>query len=100
MTRALFVAALVACGGHARSPRGTPSGDAVVVVTSNVSDAQLYVDGRLVGPVAALRGGIAIDPGRHRMELRHDDYFSRYVDLDLKKAEKQTIAVEMMPVLP
>ena len=97
---ALVLAALLACGARTPAPRGAPAGDAVVIITSNVADAQLYIDGHLVGPVSALRGGIAIDPGKHRMELRHDDYFSRYVELDLQRAAKQTIAVEMMPVLP
>jgi hypothetical protein len=99
-SRVLVFAALFAC--HA-TPRGTARvapGDAIVLVTANVADAQLYVDGKLVGPVASLRGGVAIDPGKHRVEVRADDHFSRYLELDLKKSEKKTIALELEPVLP
>ena len=88
-----------ACGPKP-APNGPSPNDAVVLITSNVSDAQVYVDGRLVGPLAVVRRGIAFDPGRHRIELRHDDYFSRYVELDLRRAEKKQVALEMAPVLP
>ena len=56
--------------------------------------------GRFVGPVNILRGGIAVDPGKHRVELRHDDYFSRYVELDLARAEKKQLELSLAPVLP
>ena len=95
----LLVAALAACGPKPE-PVGPAAGDAVLYVKSNVSDATIWVDGRLVGPLSAVRAGIAVDPGRHRLELRHDDYFSRYVELDLRKAERKKLQLEMAPVLP
>jgi hypothetical protein len=90
---------LAACGP--KPGPATPVGaDAVLFVKSNVSDAQIWVDGRLVGPLNVVRGGIAVDPGRHRIELRRDDYFSRYVELDLAKGVTQKLQLEMAPVLP
>ncbi len=95
----VLVVALAACGPKP-APTGPSAGDAVLFVKSNVSDAQVWVDGRLVGPLAVVRGGIAVDPGRHRLELRHDDYFSRYVELDLHQSEHKKLSLDMAPVLP
>ena len=95
----LVLAPLSACGAKP-APHGPSANDAVVYVSSNVSDAQVYVDGRFVGPLAVVRRGIAFDPGRHRVELRHDDYFSRYVDLDMHRAERKKLQLQMAPVLP
>ena len=90
---------LAACGPKP-APAHAAGADAVLFVKSNVSDAQVWVDGRLVGPLNVVRGGIAVDPGRHRLELRHDDYFSRYLELDLAKGSTQKLQLEMAPVLP
>ena len=99
MKRAALLAALVACG--AKPPKSAMSpDDALVYVRANVGDAQVWLDGRLVGPVNAVRAGIAVDPGHHRLELRADDYFSRYVELDLGRAERRKLALELAPVLP
>ncbi|CAN5730206.1 hypothetical protein BH11MYX1_BH11MYX1_52490 [soil metagenome] len=73
---------------------------AVVIVTSNLADAQVYVDGRFVGAISFVKAGMALDPGRHRFELRHDDYFSRFAELDLHKAEKKQLELVLSPVLP
>lgn len=95
----LLLLALVACGPKA-GPSGPRPSDPVVFVHSNVADAQVYVDGRFVGPINVFKGGIALDPGKHRIELRHEDYFSRYVELDLARAEKKKLQLELAPVLP
>jgi hypothetical protein len=94
-----LVAVLAACGPKPAPNRIAPT-DAIVFVASNVTDAQVYVDGRFIGPVQVVRGGIAIDPGKHRLELRHDEYFSRYVDLELGRAERKKLQLEMAPILP
>lgn len=90
---------LVACGAAAPK-HGRAEGDAIMYLGSNLADAQVYVDGRFVGPINLVKAGIAVDPGKHRVELRHDDYFSRYAELDLKKAEKKTLQLDLAPVLP
>jgi hypothetical protein len=91
--------ALTACGPKP-APNGVTRDDAIVQIKCNVADAQIYMDGRFVGPVNIVRAGIAVDPGKHRLELRHDDYFSRYVELDLHRAERKRLQLEMAPILP
>ncbi len=103
MTRAVAVAfavALVGCGGHPKSTSGVGAEDAIFYIRSNVGDANVFVDGRFIGPVTVLRGGIAVEPGKHRLELRHDEYFSRYVDLDLARADRKKLLITLAPVLP
>ena len=95
----VLVAALAACGGR-QKPHQVDGDDAIVVIRSNVTDANVFVDGRYYGSVRMLRGGLAFEAGKHRVELRHDEYFSRYVELDLKRAERKQLDLELAPVLP
>ena len=106
MTRALAACAavtaaltLAACSGAQKTSR-VDRDDAIVMIASNVADANVFVDGRYYGPVKMLRGGLAFEPGAHRLELRHEDYFSRYVELNLGRAERRTLQVDLAPVLP
>jgi hypothetical protein len=89
----------VACGA-APVPGGVTAADAVIYVNSNVRDAQVYVDGRFVASLDALRGGVALEPGAHRFELRHEDYYSSYLELQLARAERKHVAIEMAAILP
>jgi hypothetical protein len=91
---------LAACGGGQVRSGGVDRDDAIVQVKSNVRDAQVFVDGRFIAPLHAVGGGIAVEPGFHRFELRHDDYFSSYLELDLSRAERKRVEMEMAPVLP
>ena len=99
MKRVVLVLALAACGARQPTGRVDPD-DAIVTIKSNVTDANVYVDGRYYGLVKMLRGGLAFEAGKHRLELRHEDYFSRYVELDLKRAEKKRLELDLAPVLP
>ncbi len=103
MTRWLVIVGLglglAACGAPP-AVNGVRGGQAVIYVTSNVTDAQVYVDGRFIGALTMLHGGLALDPGHHRLELRHDDYFSRYAELAVTRAERTKLDLEMKPVLP
>jgi hypothetical protein len=94
-----LVAMAIACSPRA-APRGPKSDDAVVVLKSNVRDAQVYIDGRFVAPLNALRGGVALAAGAHRLELRHEDYFSSYLELELARAERRTVALDLAAILP
>lgn len=101
MSRAFLVASwfAVACGPKI-GPNGVTSEDAIVYVRSNVRDAQVYVDGRFIAPLSALRGGVAVEPGTHRFELRREDYFSSYLELSLARAQRKKITMEMAAILP
>lgn len=90
--------ALAACGGtpHVASHKE----DAIVFVGSNVKDAQLFVDGRFVATLEALRGGVSVEPGAHRLELRHDDFFSSYAEVTVGKSERKKLSLDMAPILP
>jgi hypothetical protein len=89
-----------ACGGKAVYSGGVDADDAIVKVRSNVRDAQVYVDGRFIAPLDAVRAGIAVEPGFHRFELRRDDYFSSYLELELGRAERRQVQMELAPILP
>lgn len=97
MRRLAVLVAALAC--RTMTPTGVAHNEALVVITSNVGDAHIYVDGRLIGPVRALAAGIAVDPGMHRIELRHDDYFSRYAEVTLGTAQTQRLTLEMARIL-
>ena len=100
MPGGVLVAVLAACSGPKVAPNGVTRNDAIVVFRSNVRDAQVYVDGRFVAPLNAIGGGVAVEPGTHRFELRHDDYFSSYLELTLARAERKKVALELAPILP
>ena len=95
----MLLVVLGACGPKV-GPSGVSSSDAIVQFKSNVRDAQMFVDGRFIAPLTALGGGVAVEPGVHRFELRHDDYFSSYLELELEKAERRKVAMDLAPVLP
>ena len=90
---------VAACGPQVGPGRNRVD-DAIIVVKSNVRDAQVYIDGKFIAPLNAIGGGIAILPGPHRFELRHDDYFSSYAELTIVRAEHKKLAIDLAPVLP
>ncbi len=99
MTRVLVLVALAGCGA-ASSSGGAARSDAIVLVQSNVRDAQIFIDGRFITFLHAAGAGIALKPGVHRFELRHDDYFSSYLELSLTRAERKKVSMAMSPILP
>ena len=99
MTRAAILLAVAACSGQVKKT-GSTRDDAVIVFKSNVKDAQLFVDGRHVASLDALRGGVAVEAGTHRFELRHEDYFSSYLELKLARAERKKLTLDLAPILP
>jgi hypothetical protein len=85
--RLAAVVLVAAC--HPQEPTtGVLPTDAIVSIHSNVRDAELFVDGRDVGPLLAERGGVALVPGFHRLEL------------ELGRAERKKVAMDMSPILP
>jgi hypothetical protein len=106
MTRllALMIAsagALAACG-HPPTPSSSriAASDAIVRIRSAVADAGLWIDGRFIGAVGDLRGGVALEPGTHRLELRHEAYFVDYEELSLTPGQRLTLTIELSPILP
>jgi hypothetical protein len=97
--RLALLSLLLACGPKTVQT-GVTRDDAILSIKSNVRDAQVYVDGRFVTPLDAAGGGIAVTPGTHRFELRHEDYFSSYLELTLSKAERKKVSMELAPILP
>ena len=100
MRAAALIVALAACGARQTDVNAPREGDAIVKITSTVPDASLWVDGRYIGTIGALRGGISIAAGTHRLELRHDDYFSRYAELTVRAKEHRALALDLAPRLP
>ncbi len=97
----LLAVMLAACGPpHVADPTAISAEDAIVKITSTVPDASLWVDGRYIGTIGAMHGGIAIAAGTHRLELRHDDYFSRYAELTVRAREHRQLALDLAPRLP
>jgi hypothetical protein len=91
-----------ACGGRGepRAPSRIAATDAIVRIRAEVEDASLWIDGRFIGAVGSLRGGVALHPGPHRLELRHEAYFVHYQELDLTPGQRLTLDVELAPLLP
>lgn len=102
MTPRIVIAVLLAagCGQAQRGVHGATRDDAIVYFSANVKDAGVWVDGLFIGGIESLHGGIAIDPGTHRIEVRHDDYFAYYEEVAVKAGERRTLEVALAPVLP
>jgi hypothetical protein len=93
-----LVLGALACGP--RSSDGPKIPRAVLRIVSNVPDAKIWIDERYIGPVAALPGGMRIAAGEHRLELRHDRYHTRYIELKLAPNEVRTVEVTLAEALP
>ena len=97
MKRIVLLAALAACGGTQKHGGGD---EAVVKITSNVRDAQLYVDGRYIAPISSLGGGVLVEPGAHRLELRSDEHFSAYLEVSVAGGDRKTVEMKLAARLP
>jgi hypothetical protein len=91
----LLLAGPLGCAG--RSPAPEPA-SALVSFESNVGDAEVWVDD--VFHPEALRRGIRLRAGAHRIEIRHDDYHERYFEVTLVAGEQRTLDARMAAVLP
>jgi len=89
---------LAGCGGAA--PKGETRRDAVLVLEVGYKDASIWVDGRFVAEVGQARGGVAVSPGAHRVEVRRDGYHTFYALVTVGPGERRAIAVELAEELP
>ena len=93
--------ALPACGGPSVNPRTkVAKSDAIIKLQCNVTSAELWVNDRFVAHVRNLRGGIALSPGQHRVEFRHDSHHTHYELLTVTTRERRTLTVTMAEILP
>jgi hypothetical protein len=93
------VVLLAGCGASTRG-RGPDRNDAIIRVAAEVPDAELWVNDRFVGHVRSLRGGVALSPGAHRIEIRHDGYHTHYEVLTVAARERRTLTVDLAQILP
>jgi hypothetical protein len=98
--RALVLLALLAIGCGGRNGPDTGATTALVVIRCEVEDATVWVDGHYIQEVGAMRGGVRVKAGIHRLEVRHDEFFSHYAELELAPGERRVLDVNLAPVLP
>ena len=58
---------------HAGGGREAPA--SLLEISSEVTDADVWVDGQYVGQVAAVTGQLRLAPGVHRVEIRKSGHF-------------------------
>jgi hypothetical protein len=89
------LAAVLLCACGAATAAAPAPARAVLLVGAPVADAMLWVDERPIGELGTLPGGVALPPGEHRVELRHDRYHTRYLLVTLAAGEKRAVDVTM-----
>lgn len=96
----IIALALVSACATSGGVSGSGHKRALVYVTANVRDAGVWVDDQFIGGLEMLRGGIAMRAGEHRLEIRHDQYFTHYAELAVLPGERRRLVVELSPILP
>lgn len=91
--------ALGACAGADVVGPREASERAQLVIDCEVEDASVWVDGRYLGPIGALGGGVMLSPGTRRVEIRHDDYHTHYARITLEPQEQRHVEVHLAPEL-
>ncbi len=100
LVAATLALALGACPANPEPSDVVTPADAILYIRSNLSDADLVVDGHTVGAIGMLHGGVAVEPGTHRLELKRDDYFSSYREVKVSRAERLRFTMDLLPKLP
>jgi hypothetical protein len=98
MRLAAALVLLTACGGS--TPRPAPASRAILVVQSPVADATLWVDDQPIGELRRLPGGVRMEAGPHRVELRHDAHHNRYAEVTLAPDERRVLELTLTPIEP
>jgi hypothetical protein len=77
---------------------GRPAG--TFKLECNVPDAVLLIDDVLVGRASEWAPpGRAIQPGFHRVEIRHPGYFSHYAEIQLSDGGGAAVKADLHPLL-
>lgn len=93
----LALAACLACGGSQKASR---SDSALLFIKIAEPEASIWVDGTFVGEVSQAKGGVALEPGTHRIEIRHDRFHTHYREVTVTAKQRMTIDVELAEELP
>ncbi len=99
-TLALLACAVVStsCGATVgSSQRGR---DGVVRFIGEPVEATIWVDGRFIAPLRYARGGVALSPGRHQIELRADAFLSEFLEIETVSGSKVDVTFALVPELP
>jgi hypothetical protein len=89
----------VASCAHGGPAAPTPKADAALTIDCSVDDARVYVDDRLLGRAAELRGrALPVPSGHHRVEVRGDGYFTAYRDATVARDGKGWLEVPLQKV--
>lgn len=95
-----LLALAVGATGCATAPASRPS--VGLRIEASRPDATVWIDDRLMGTADDLvrRGGVALPPGYHRVEVRHPACYSAYRDVELlPSAGPQALSVSLRPLL-
>lgn len=94
----LVVGLLAASHGcvHAQSGREAPS--SLLEITSDTTDADVWVDGQYIGQVAAVSGRLKLAAGVHRVEIRKPGHFpvQRTVRVDKQGGGAVVVEAELL----
>jgi hypothetical protein len=74
--------------------------DGVVRFIGDPAEATIWVDGRFIAPLRYARGGVALAPGRHQIELRADAFLSEFMEIDTAPGSKVDVTFALLPELP
>jgi len=80
------------------APSRKASGGAALDLRVSPPNAAVYVDGRFVGTgeeLGLLERGLAVEPGKHRLEVVAPGRPGRTIDVDVTEGDRQQIVVEL-----
>nr|VFJ93116.1 MAG: Formylglycine-generating enzyme, required for sulfatase activity, contains SUMF1/FGE domain [Candidatus Kentron sp. LFY] len=69
-----------------------------LVVDANVSEAEVYIDGKMVGRTKTRHR--TLDPGEHKIQVKREGYFPSEVAITLIAGEKHTLYAVLPEITP
>jgi len=91
LAASVFLAQGLAC-----TTMGAAGESVALRVETNVPDAIVWVDDRLVGTAASLvASGTRLRVGFHRIEIRHPSHYSFFTEVDPKRGEDVVVRAQL-----
>ena len=91
-----LVASIFLAPGLACTTMGAAGESVALRVETNVPDAIVWVDDRLVGTAASLvSSGTRLRVGFHRIEIRHPSHYSFFTEVDPKRGEDVVVRAQL-----